>query len=88
MLISHINFRFRTPNKTEFEDSFDSHQGPVDAATAQQQQHQQFLGDASGALPNFGTIDTSKVPLPEGVTLDHIKAFEKMHKEHAEVSFI
>lgn len=75
--------KFRPPNKSD-DDSYDSHHGPVDAATAQQQQHQQFLGDASGALPNFGNIDTSKVPLPEGVTLDHIKAFEKMHKEHAE----
>ncbi|CAG2238955.1 RFX1_2_3 [Mytilus edulis] len=76
--------KFRPPNKSD-EDSYDSAQhGPVDAATAQQQQHQQFLGDASGALPNFGTIDTTKIPLPDGVTLDHIKAFEKMHKEHAE----
>jgi len=78
-------YRFRPPNKSD-DDSFESQHGPVDAATAQQQQHQQFLGDASAALPNFGSIDTTKVPLPDGVTIEHIKSFEKMHKEHAEVS--
>lgn len=61
------------------------HHAPPDAATAQQQQHQQFLGDASGALPNFGDIDTTS-PLPEGVTVDHVHSFDKMYREHAEVN--
>ena len=54
--------------------------------TTQQQQHQQFLGDASGAIPNFGEIDVESEPLPEGITMDHIHVFQKMYREHAEVS--
>ncbi|XP_060081474.1 DNA-binding protein RFX2-like isoform X1 [Ylistrum balloti] len=70
--------------KFKMEDGVEGgHHAPPDAATAQQQQHQQFLGDASGALPNFGDIDTSS-PLPEGVTVDHVHAFDKMYTEHAE----
>ena len=53
--------------------------------TTQQQQHQQFLGDASGAIPNFGDIDVSTLPLPEGINMDHIMVFQKMYREHAEV---
>lgn len=64
-------------------DSNQGSHGPHDPAKAQQEQHQQFLGDASAALPNFGDIDTS-VPFPEGITIDHIKSFEKMYREHAE----
>lgn len=56
------------------------HEGP----TTQQQQHQQFLGDASGAIPNFGEVDISSQALPEGITLDHILIFQKMYREHAE----
>ena len=58
------------------------HEGP----TTQQQQHQQFLGDASGAIPNFGEIDVSSSPLPEGINVDHILVFQKMYREHAEVN--
>ncbi|XP_053394041.1 DNA-binding protein RFX2-like isoform X4 [Mercenaria mercenaria] len=56
------------------------HEGP----TTQQQQHQQFLGDASGAIPNFGEIDVSSQPLPDGITMDHVLIFQKMYREHAE----
>nr|XP_034313541.1 DNA-binding protein RFX2-like isoform X6 [Crassostrea gigas] len=68
--------------ETDSDSNHGSH-GPHDPAKAQQEQHQQFLGDASAALPNFGDIDTS-VPFPEGITIDHIKSFEKMYREHAE----
>lgn len=68
--------------ETDSDSNHGSH-GPQDPAKAQQEQHQQFLGDASAALPNFGDIDTS-VPFPEGITIDHIKSFEKMYREHAE----
>ncbi|KAK3090908.1 hypothetical protein FSP39_015635 [Pinctada imbricata] len=77
--------KFRPPNSKGESDSESGHghPGQIDQATAQQQQHQQFLGDASAALPNFGDIDMS-APLPEGVTADHVRAFEKMYREHAE----
>lgn len=68
--------------ETDSDSNHGSH-GPHDPAKAQQEQHQQFLGDASAALPNFGDIDTS-VPFPEGITIDHIRSFEKMYREHAE----
>ena len=55
--------------------------------TTQQQQHQQFLGDASGAIPNFEEIDVESEPLPEGITMDHVHVFQKMYREHAEVNF-
>ena len=51
----------------------------------QQQQHSQFLGDASHALPSFGVVDLSSIPLPEGVSVEDIRLFEKMYREHAEV---
>nr|ASM47586.1 regulatory factor X [Leptochiton asellus] len=58
--------------------------GVSDAATTQQHQHQQYLGDASGAIPNFGDVDLTLGPLPDGVSKDHIKVFEKLYREHAE----
>ncbi|XP_013412050.1 DNA-binding protein RFX2 isoform X3 [Lingula anatina] len=50
---------------------------------SQQQQHQQFLGDASGAIPNFGDVQEGNV-LPEGLTKEHIRSFERLYKEHCE----
>lgn len=73
---------FYRKGETDSDSNHGSH-GPHDPAKAQQEQHQQFLGDASAALPNFGDIDTS-VPFPEGITIDHIRSFEKMYREHAE----
>lgn len=54
-------------------------------ASHSQQQHTQFLGDASHALPSFGNVIISSVPLPEGVDADDIHTFEKIYREHAEV---
>ena len=88
-MITNFLFRFR-PAKLDGSEGTDGSQGsqtgaPQDAATAQQQQHQQFLGDASSAIPNFGEVDVTTVPLPDGITVEHIKTFEKMYREHAEV---
>ncbi|ESO86633.1 hypothetical protein LOTGIDRAFT_235257 [Lottia gigantea] len=49
-----------------------------------QQQHQQFLGDASLAIPNFDEIDMSSNPLPEGITIQDVRIFELLYREHAE----
>ena len=54
-------------------------------ASQAQQQHQQFLGDTSLALPSFGSVDTSAVPMPDHVTIQDLHVFEKLYKEHAEV---
>ncbi|GFR24970.1 DNA-binding protein RFX2 [Trichonephila clavata] len=47
-------------------------------------QHQQYLGDASTALPNFIEIDTCHFPLPEGITSEHLDAFKDFYREHCE----
>ncbi|XP_054713533.1 DNA-binding protein RFX2-like [Uloborus diversus] len=49
-----------------------------------QHQHQQYLGDASTAIPNFIDIDTRNFPLPEGITIDHLEAFKLLYREHCE----
>ena len=77
------SFRFKYESDGDGSQPHGSH---PDAPNSTQQQHQQFLGDASGALPNFGDIDTVAQPLPEGVTVAHVKSFEKMYREHAEVN--
>ncbi|KAM8974764.1 MHC class II regulatory factor RFX1 isoform 2-T2 [Pelodytes ibericus] len=51
--------------------------------SSQVQQYQQFL-DASRTLPEFGEIDVQGKPLPEGVTLGNVKAFQMLYREHCE----
>ena len=60
--------------------------GPSDAAQSQAQQHQQFLGDATQALPAFDELKIENMPLPEGLTQDDVKEFESLYREHCEVS--
>ncbi|KAK3599827.1 hypothetical protein CHS0354_022394 [Potamilus streckersoni] len=78
--------RFR-PAKQEYEGSEGSHgtqnSGTYEGPTSQQQKHQQFLGDASTAIPNFGDVVITG-DFPDGVTVEHIRTFEKMYREHAE----
>ncbi|CAJ0940787.1 unnamed protein product [Ranitomeya imitator] len=51
--------------------------------SSQVQQYQQFL-DASRTLPEFGDIDLQGKPLPDGITLAIIKAFQLLYREHCE----
>ncbi|XP_077117942.1 MHC class II regulatory factor RFX1 isoform X2 [Ranitomeya variabilis] len=51
--------------------------------SSQVQQYQQFL-DASRTLPEFGDIDLLGKPLPDGITLAIIKAFQLLYREHCE----
>ncbi|KAK2153034.1 hypothetical protein LSH36_310g03038 [Paralvinella palmiformis] len=51
---------------------------------SQQYQHQQFLGDASAAIPTFGTIEIGSEPLPPGITQADLTEFEELYKEHCE----
>ncbi|XP_074640484.1 DNA-binding protein RFX2-like [Tubulanus polymorphus] len=79
--------RFKAVNtKTEGSDSGDASHSATAASheTSSNQQHQQFLGDASGAIPHFGSIDTVTIPLPEGVNKDHIRIMEQLYREHCE----
>ncbi|XP_073478859.1 MHC class II regulatory factor RFX1 isoform X3 [Aquarana catesbeiana] len=51
--------------------------------SSQVQQYQQFL-DASRTLPEFSDIDLQEKPLPDGVILADIKAFQLLYREHCE----
>ncbi|XP_029950726.1 MHC class II regulatory factor RFX1-like isoform X2 [Salarias fasciatus] len=51
--------------------------------SAQVQQYQQFL-EASRPLPEFVDIDLQDRPLPEGIALEHLKAFQMLYREHCE----
>ncbi|XP_071953810.1 DNA-binding protein RFX2-like isoform X2 [Antedon mediterranea] len=50
----------------------------------QTQQHQQFLGDASLALPSFDEINFNGSELPEGITKADIVMFKTLYREHCE----
>lgn len=68
-------------------ESADGLGGQASEANSQQAQHQQFLGDASLAIPTFGEIDMSGESLPEGLTEENLRAFEELYKEHCEVRY-
>ncbi|XP_075433636.1 MHC class II regulatory factor RFX1 isoform X5 [Ascaphus truei] len=51
--------------------------------SSQVQQYQQFL-DASRSLPEFAEIDLQGKPLPEGLSLGNVKAFQLLYREHCE----
>ncbi|KAK2815816.1 hypothetical protein Q5P01_026283 [Channa striata] len=51
--------------------------------SAQVQQYQQFL-EASRPLPEFGDMDLQDRSLPDGIMLEHLKAFQTLYREHCE----
>ncbi|XP_033976303.1 MHC class II regulatory factor RFX1 isoform X1 [Trematomus bernacchii] len=51
--------------------------------SAQVQQYQQFL-EASRPLPDFVEIDLQARPLPDGIIVAHLKAFQMLYREHCE----
>ncbi|XP_067877178.1 MHC class II regulatory factor RFX1a isoform X5 [Heterodontus francisci] len=57
--------------------------GGLSDISAQVQQYQQFL-DASRALPEFVEIDLQGKTLPDSITMEHIKAFQLLYREHCE----
>jgi len=50
--------------------------------------HQQFLGDASAAIPNFGHIDLGSESLPDGVTTECLAAYENLYLQNCEVCLV
>ena len=70
-------------------DSSPASQPSTSVPTAHQQQqlqHQQFLGDASAAIPDFGHIELSADELlSAGLTSDHLLMFQILYKDHCEV---
>lgn len=51
--------------------------------SAQVQQYQQFL-EASRPLPEFVDINLQGQALPEGILMEHLKAFQSLYREHCE----
>ncbi|XP_071359902.1 MHC class II regulatory factor RFX1 isoform X6 [Trachinotus anak] len=51
--------------------------------SAQVQQYQQFL-EASRPLPDFVDIELQDRTLPDGILLEHLKAFQTLYREHCE----
>lgn len=51
--------------------------------SAQVQQYQQFL-EASKLLPEFVKIDLQDQVLPDGIHVEHLKAFQALYREHCE----
>ncbi|XP_029006647.1 MHC class II regulatory factor RFX1 [Betta splendens] len=51
--------------------------------SAQVQQYQQFL-EPSRPLPEFVDLDLLDTKLPDGVLLEHLKAFQTLYREHCE----
>uniref|UniRef100_UPI0037E9B17A MHC class II regulatory factor RFX1 n=1 Tax=Semicossyphus pulcher TaxID=241346 RepID=UPI0037E9B17A len=51
--------------------------------SAQVQQYQQFL-EASRPLPDFVDLNLQDHTLPDGVFLEHLKAFQTLYREHCE----
>ncbi|XP_068585206.1 MHC class II regulatory factor RFX1 isoform X2 [Cebidichthys violaceus] len=51
--------------------------------SAQVQQYQQFL-EPSRPLPDFVDIDLQDGTLPDGILVEHLKAFQTLYREHCE----
>lgn len=49
---------------------------------------QQFLGDASAAIPNFGHIELGSEDLPEDVSLECLSAYESLYLQNCEVQVL
>ena len=77
--------RFKTSPGGADHDGMGGGGGASTPETTQQQQHQQFLGDTTAAIPLFGHIELGNEPLPDGVSGDHLRAFEDLYKKHCEV---
>ena len=81
-------YSFLSRYKQVGRDGIESESGTPGSESGQpnstQHQHQQFLGDASCAIPNFGCVEFSN-PLPSGITAADIRTFEQLYKEHSEV---
>ncbi|XP_021165857.2 MHC class II regulatory factor RFX1 isoform X1 [Fundulus heteroclitus] len=58
-------------------------QATLSDISAQVQQYQQFL-EAAKPLPEFVKIDLQDQVLPDGIYLEHLKAFQTLYREHCE----
>lgn len=57
---------------------------PPIAAQQPAQQHLQFLGDASAAVPVLAEVDFGGGPLPDGLTKKDVEAFRRLYQDHCD----
>ncbi|GAB6026623.1 hypothetical protein CHUAL_013029 [Chamberlinius hualienensis] len=84
--------RFK-PNSIKMETASDAHtqssqthtsSSSSDSTSPQQQRHQQYLGDATAAVPQFNEDDLQDCVLPDGVMLDDLITFRNFYKDLCE----
>lgn len=46
--------------------------------------HQQYLGDAAGALPHWPDLEADSNQLPAGIDIDDLQAFVTLYRDHCE----
>jgi regulatory factor X 1/2/3 len=57
-----------------------------DSNPSQQGFHRQYLGDVSGAIPDFPDIEFPPgVPIPEDCTVEDVEIFHNIYRQHCEV---
>lgn len=47
--------------------------------------HQQYLGDAAAALPQWPDLEADSSQLPPGIGIDDLQAFVTLYRDHCEV---
>ncbi|XP_037526560.1 DNA-binding protein RFX2 isoform X3 [Rhipicephalus sanguineus] len=57
---------------------------PPVAAQQPAQQHLQFLGDASAAVPVLAEVDFGSSPLPDGLSKKDLEAFRRLYQDHCD----
>ncbi|CAL4071843.1 unnamed protein product [Meganyctiphanes norvegica] len=63
---------------------YDPHSQYPSEASPQTLQQQQYLGDISGAVPMVDDLDFGPIPLPPGVSRNHLHTFTVLYREHSE----
>uniref|UniRef100_H2Z0C4 RFX-type winged-helix domain-containing protein n=1 Tax=Ciona savignyi TaxID=51511 RepID=H2Z0C4_CIOSA len=71
-------------NKPNSENNPSGQQSATEQIQQQAQQHQQFLGDATQALPDFDPIQAldGEPPMPNGITSDDLLVLEDLYRDH------
>ncbi|KAH8035401.1 hypothetical protein HPB51_005125 [Rhipicephalus microplus] len=59
---------------------------PPIAAQQPAQQHLQFLGDASAAVPVLAEVDFGGGSLPDGLTKKDVEAFRRLYQDHCDAT--
>nr|NP_001071807.1 regulatory factor X [Ciona intestinalis]BAE06671.1 regulatory factor X [Ciona intestinalis] len=79
-------FKALPPAQGDHKPNIDNHatQSATEQVQQQAQQHQQFLGDATQALPDLDPIQAMEgdPPMPSGITSDDLLILEDLYRDH------